>query len=132
VCVDERGLSDWAALHRAVARRNCPEAILFAFDLLFLDGQDCRGSSLLERKRALAERLAKVPMEGAIRYVEAIEGDGPTILRHACALGLEGIVSKVKHSSYRSGRSVTWRKVKCPEAQERQRQRFEYLRQSDG
>jgi bifunctional non-homologous end joining protein LigD len=30
------------------------------------------------------------------------------ILRHACKLGLEGIVSKRKESPYRSGRSPDW------------------------
>jgi bifunctional non-homologous end joining protein LigD len=34
-----------------------------------------------------------------------MEGDGETVFRHACKLGLEGIVSKRKDSAYRSGRS---------------------------
>ena len=36
---------------------------------------------------------------------EHIEEDGPTVFAHACKLGLEGIVSKRKDSTYRSGRS---------------------------
>ena len=40
-----------------------------------------------------------------LRWNEHIEGDGETIFRHACKLGLEGIVSKRKDSPYRSGRS---------------------------
>jgi ATP-dependent DNA ligase len=40
------------------------------------------------------------------------EGDGQTIFRHACKLGLEGIVSKRKDSPYRSGRSPDWLKMK--------------------
>jgi ATP-dependent DNA ligase len=43
---------------------------------------------------------------------EHIEGDGPTVFRHACKLGLEGIVSKRKDSAYRSGRSPDWLKMK--------------------
>ena len=35
---------------------------------------------------------------------------------HACRLGLEGIVSKRKGSSYRSGRSPDWLKMKNPAA----------------
>jgi ATP-dependent DNA ligase len=66
VCVNERGLPDWATLHRALARWSCPEAVLFVFDLLFLDEQDCPRRLLLERKRALAERRAKVPLDSAI------------------------------------------------------------------
>jgi ATP-dependent DNA ligase len=41
------------------------------------------------------------------------------VFRHACKLGLEGIVSKRKDrkdSPYRSGRSADWLKMKNPEA----------------
>jgi bifunctional non-homologous end joining protein LigD len=51
-----------------------------------------------------------------IRWNEHIEGDGTTIFRHACKLGLEGIVSKRKNSPYRSGRSPDWLKMKNPDA----------------
>jgi bifunctional non-homologous end joining protein LigD len=45
---------------------------------------------------------------------EHLDGDGAAIFRHACALGLEGIVSKRRDASYRSGRSPDWLKVKNP------------------
>jgi ATP-dependent DNA ligase len=51
----------------------------------------------------------------ALRYSEHLEGDGEAIFRHACALGLEGIVSKRRDARYRSGRSLTWLKVKNPD-----------------
>jgi ATP-dependent DNA ligase len=44
----------------------------------------------------------------------ALEGDGEVIFRHACSMGLEGIVSKRRDSTYRSGRSKTWLKIKNP------------------
>jgi hypothetical protein len=47
-----------------------------------------------------------------IRFNEHIEGDGPTVFAHACKMGLEGIVSKRKDSTYRSGRSPDWLKMK--------------------
>jgi ATP-dependent DNA ligase len=37
-------------------------------------------------------------------------------MRHACKLGLEGIVSKRKDSAYRSGRSPDWLKMKNADA----------------
>jgi ATP-dependent DNA ligase len=43
-------------------------------------------------------------------------GDGETVFRHACKLGLEGIVSKRKDSAYRSGRSPDWLKMKNADA----------------
>ena len=36
------------------------------------------------------------------------------MFRHACKMGLEGIVSKRKTSTYRSGRSPDWIKSKNP------------------
>jgi bifunctional non-homologous end joining protein LigD len=47
-----------------------------------------------------------------IRFNEHMEDDGETVFRHACKLGLEGIVSKRKDSAYRSGRSSDWLKMK--------------------
>jgi bifunctional non-homologous end joining protein LigD len=46
-----------------------------------------------------------------IRFNEHMEGDGETVFRHACKLGLEGIVSKRKDS-----RSPDWLKMKNPNA----------------
>jgi bifunctional non-homologous end joining protein LigD len=39
---------------------------------------------------------------------------GPDLFRHACMMGLEGLVSKRKDSRYRGGRSPDWIKVKNP------------------
>jgi len=41
---------------------------------------------------------------------------GLLIFRHACKLGLEGIVSKRKDLRYRSGLSPDWIKSKNPDA----------------
>ena len=45
-----------------------------------------------------------------------ISEPGDIVFRHACKLGLEGIVSKRKGSPYRSGRSHDWLKSKNPDA----------------
>jgi bifunctional non-homologous end joining protein LigD len=66
-----------------------------------LSGDDLRRVPLEVRKATLEMILAK-PGPG-IRFNEHIEGDGYTVFRHACKLGLEGIVSKRKDSPYRSG-----------------------------
>jgi bifunctional non-homologous end joining protein LigD len=49
-----------------------------------------------------------------VRFNEHIEGDGPTVFAHACKMRLEGIVSKRKDSTYRSGRSPDWLKNEEP------------------
>jgi bifunctional non-homologous end joining protein LigD len=56
---------------------------------------------------------------GGIRLNEHLEhDDGELVFRHACKLGLEGIVSKRKGSPYRSGRSPDCLKMKNPDARE--------------
>jgi bifunctional non-homologous end joining protein LigD len=87
---------------------------LYAFDLIELNGDDLRRDPLEVRKATLASVLAKAGP--GIRFNEHIEGDGPTLFAHACKLGLEGIVSKRKDSTYCSGRSPDWLKMKNPEA----------------
>jgi bifunctional non-homologous end joining protein LigD len=48
---------------------------------------------------------------------EHLDGaDGDQVFRHACKLGLEGIVAKRRGRPYRSGRSTDWIKIKNPEA----------------
>ena len=46
-------------------------------------------------------------------FSEHLEGDAAEIVANACAMGLEGIVSKDRSSPYRSGRTENWFKVKC-------------------
>lgn len=111
VIQNDAGVSDWSALHACASAGHCPTAILWAFDLLFLGGEDLRPRPLLERKSMLADILA--PLSGGILLVEHIEENGRTVFAHACALGLEGIVSKQGAGRYRSGRSDTWLKIKC-------------------
>jgi bifunctional non-homologous end joining protein LigD len=87
---------------------------LYAFDLIELNGDDLRRDPLEGRKATLEMILSKVA--AGIRFNEHMQGDGETLFRHACKLGLEGIVSKRKESSYRSGRSPDWLKMKNADA----------------
>jgi bifunctional non-homologous end joining protein LigD len=90
------------------------EAVLFAFDLLELDGKDLRRAPLEDRKRELAKLLRKAG--SALRFNDHIDEPGDVVFHHACKLGYEGIVSKRLGSPYRSGRSRDWIKSKNPGA----------------
>jgi bifunctional non-homologous end joining protein LigD len=103
------GLPDF---HSLLSLDGAAGACLFAFDLLMLAGEDLRRLPLEERKAWLARLLRKAP--AAVRLVEHLDGEGPEIYRHACALGLEGIVSKRRDLGYKSGRSHSWVKVRNP------------------
>ena len=107
VCVGANGLPDFDALWN---RTDDARVLLFAFDLLELNGEDFRPKPLLERKQRLLKLLSKHPT--GIRYVEHLDGDGAMIFEHACKLGLEGIVSKRIDLRYEPGPSKTWLKVK--------------------
>ena len=74
----------------------------------------CGAIRLRSSKATLASIVAKA--HPGIRFNEHIEGDGPTVFAHACKMGLEGIVSKRKGSTYRSSRSPDWLKMKNPSA----------------
>jgi len=63
-----------------------------------------------------ARSSARTKAGAGIRFNEHMDGDGKTVFRHACKLGLEGIVSKRRDSSYRSGRSPDWLKMKNADA----------------
>jgi bifunctional non-homologous end joining protein LigD len=98
--------------------------VLFAFDLIELEGDDLRDLPLIERKRRLARLIGKAKRR-AIQFVEHLTGDGPTVFEHVCRLGLEGIVSKRADALYRSGPSKTWVKSKNPASEAVRREREE-------
>jgi bifunctional non-homologous end joining protein LigD len=115
---DESGASDFSALQADLSEGNTVRLVFYVFDVLHLDGLDISPVALIERKRVLRGLLAHAPPNGPVRYVEHFEEDGDLLLKHACRLGLEGIVSKVRTAPYRSGRGSQWLKSKCAQRQE--------------
>jgi bifunctional non-homologous end joining protein LigD len=59
-----------------------------------------------------AKVLRKPPY--GVMLSEHTDDDGELIFKHACKLGLEGIVSKRRDLPYRSGKVKHWIKVKNP------------------
>jgi bifunctional non-homologous end joining protein LigD len=94
-------------------RRDDRRVFLYAFDLIELDGKDLRHEPLERRKAALAKLLRHA--KSGLLLNEHINEPGDVVFRHACKLGLEGIVSKRLGSRYRSGRSRHWVKSKNPQ-----------------
>jgi ATP-dependent DNA ligase len=95
-------------------RRQDARVFLYAFDLLELNGQDLRREPIEIRKRQLATLLRAARV--GLQLNEHISEPGDVVFRHACKMGLEGIVSKRLGSRYRSGRSKDWLKFKNPAA----------------
>jgi hypothetical protein len=77
------------------------DAVLQAFDLLELNGEELRPLPFAKRKAKLARLLA--PSHVGIVLSGHTDEDGAMVFRQACAMGLEGIVSKRLAAPYRSG-----------------------------
>ena len=115
VALDHAGAPDFAGLQAALASGKTDDLVFFAFDCLYTDGLDLRPSPLSERKGVLANTLGilSAPAARRLRFVEHFEMAGEAVLRSACKLDLEGVVSKRLTSAYRSGRGDDWTKAKC-------------------
>ncbi|HQS15907.1 DNA ligase D [Reyranella sp.] len=114
VALAAHGAPDFAALQAALSEGQSEKLIFFAFDLLFLEGEDLRALPLSERKARLKQVLDRLPdRSAALRYVDHFETAGDAVLQSACRMHLEGIVSKELDAPYKSGRGGSWTKAKC-------------------
>jgi len=100
----------------AIARlaRSHP-VVLFAFDLLYLDGRDLRSEPLIERKKLLKEMLKP---DDVIRYSEHFDTNARELLAAVKQQGLEGIIGKRPQSRYESRRSSDWVKWKVVDSED--------------
>ena len=102
------GTTDFSVLQNELKGKS-RRIVLVAFDLLYLNGYDIRKLPLFERKA----HLKKLIDGTAIQFSESFELDGKEMFAHACKVGLEGVVSKVRDSRYSSGRGRDWVKITC-------------------
>jgi bifunctional non-homologous end joining protein LigD len=102
------GTTDFSVLQSELKGRST-KIVMIAFDLLYLNGYDLRKLPLIERKSYLKNLIANT----AIQFSDHFEIDGPELYAHACRVGLEGVVSKVRDSKYNSGRGNDWVKKTC-------------------
>jgi bifunctional non-homologous end joining protein LigD len=109
IVTDQNGL---AVFNLIRGHRSSAAAVLCAFDLLELDGEDLRREPIETHKSTLRSLLRG--KHAGIVFNAHFIADGAIVYRQACALGCEGIVSKRLGSPYRSGRADCWVKVKNP------------------
>jgi bifunctional non-homologous end joining protein LigD len=95
-------------------RRRVP-VFFYAFDVLWLDGQDLRALPLRSRKRLLRAALT---FEHGVRLTPYRNEAGEALYEEACRKGWEGVVAKRAASPYRATRSLDWLKFKCEQGQE--------------
>jgi bifunctional non-homologous end joining protein LigD len=118
VVLDDDGTSSFAKLQAAFQEGARYPLTYFVFDLLYLNGRNLRNLPLLKRKEILQQVVSSSPSKGSIRISEHMSANGKIVFDKACALGAEGIISKLAEGKYVSGRSSSWVKFKCYREQE--------------
>jgi bifunctional non-homologous end joining protein LigD len=109
--VTETGITSFGLLQAATDNRLTGSLVFFAFDLLYLDGENFMPLPLADRKQRLQRLVEKA---GApIRYCDHQVGLGPQFYQSACKLGLEGVVSKRLDAPYAPSNRGLWLKTKC-------------------
>jgi bifunctional non-homologous end joining protein LigD len=94
VCLDDEGRSQFYTLLR---RRGQP--VFYAFDLLWLNGEDLRQLPLVRRKERL-RRLVDRNKCASLLFAQHIETKGKALFAQVCKWDMEGIVCKKKDSQY--------------------------------
>jgi bifunctional non-homologous end joining protein LigD len=115
--LEESGQSDFSGLKRSLTPVRTRDLTVMVFDVLWRGQEDLRPFSLTTRKAVLATLLEPLPGD-YLRLIPAHNIGGPDLLQAACQMGLEGIVSKRRRSTYEPGRSALWLKSKCRPGQE--------------
>ncbi len=117
VAADAKGVSRFSLLQQDLTSGRQGRMVLHTFDLMHLDGHDLKPLPLTARKAALAKLLGRGHGRH-VRLSRSLHERGPALLKRACKMGLEGIVSKRADARYHSGRGRDWLKAKCSDRQE--------------
>lgn len=116
VVLNDKGTSDFQRLQHYENNDEYP-ICYFVFDLLSLDGKDCCGLPLVQRKELLEQLLDK--KNAVIKYSDHIAADGINFFIESGKQGLEGIIAKKADSAYYKGvRTGNWLKIKHHKTEE--------------
>jgi bifunctional non-homologous end joining protein LigD len=118
VVEDAKGISRFSLLQQDLSAGRHGRMVLYAFDLMHLNGVDLKPLPLAARKAALLKLLRRGHDRAHLRFSRSLRRPGPTLLKEACKMGLEGIMSKLADAPYHSGRGRDWVKAKCSDRQE--------------
>jgi bifunctional non-homologous end joining protein LigD len=105
------GTTSFSLIQTASDAGNARALVFFLFDLLHLDGEATGARPLSERKERLRALLSQAL--SPLQYSDYQAGRGQDFYEHACALKLEGIISKRADAPYEPGNRGLWLKVKC-------------------
>jgi bifunctional non-homologous end joining protein LigD len=117
VVLDDRGLPDFQALQNAFDVGRPQDIVVYFFDVPYLNGYDLRNVPIVQR-RAILKALIEPVDDPVLRYSRDFAFHADDLLKSACDMALEGIIGKRIDSTYVSGRSASWIKLKCRRRQE--------------
>src|ERR1700760_1925641 len=83
VVVVHDGRTNFSELQADLAKGSQDRLEYYAFDLLWLNGQDLRKAPQVERKALLKELLDEHAIEAPIHFSEHLTGDGQRMFEHA-------------------------------------------------
>jgi len=112
VSVEPNGKTNFSQLQADIKAGRQDRMTFYAFDILFLDGDDLRALPQLDRKLILQKMLKKAKAPGII-YSEHQTAFAKELLASACKMNLEGLIAKRPDAPYRSDRNDNWLKLKC-------------------
>jgi bifunctional non-homologous end joining protein LigD len=107
VVLDAKGKSMFLDMRRRKAN-----AILYCFDLLWLNNEDLRNLPLVERKLRLRDLIRK-SRNRSVLYASHMERHGVRLFQAICQQDCEGIVGKYKRGSYTNS-PTSWVKILNP------------------
>ena len=115
MALDAQGIPRFQLLQQWVKRPTAP-VVYFLFDLLWSNGRDITGKTVLQRRERLQEIITA---KDSIQVGGYVENRGKALFQLAKEKGLEGIIAKRKRSTYQAGRrSPDWLKIKSRPQQE--------------
>jgi bifunctional non-homologous end joining protein LigD len=118
------GRPDFQALMAEMrqARPDPFHLVVYAFDLLHLDGADLRPLPLRERR----QKLAGLDQPLCLFVIDQFD-DGDDLMQWCDKFKLEGVVSKKRDAPYVSGECKAWVKSKCAEWKAENKERWRSL-----
>ena len=105
------GTTSFSLIQNASDTGNSAALVFFLFDLLHLDGEAITPMPVTERKERLRALLSGAG--SPLHFSDHEIGRGRAFYDRACALKVEGIVSKRVDAPYAPGNRGLWLKVKC-------------------
>jgi bifunctional non-homologous end joining protein LigD len=115
VALDKNGVPRFQLLQQWQKRPTAP-VVYYLFDVLWSDGRDLTGKTVLQRRARLEQVITPVP---GIQVGGYVENRGKDLFELAKEKGLEGIIAKRKNGVYWPGkRSPDWLKIKSRPQQE--------------